>query len=213
MDVEKIGRKTSGLRTKKVKADTMSQEGTSSKAEVVTPTRAEAGPISRQASVLYVSWERYWPLDNGLPYFPWVQKEDGTKANPTFGIKHSERSQPHIPLERIQPSQSSSLNQPSYQSHNHRSECQPNHHRYPMQYYQPYNYTPHPSQTHTPQPGITYPSPPLQITYPTLRSQASQPKMEPNNPPPPPLTSQESSHQATSFPAFGTIHTITGVLT
>jgi hypothetical protein len=37
--------------------------------------------------------------------------------------------------------------------------------------------------------------------------------MEPNNPPPPPPlpTRQESSQQATRFPTFGTIHTITGV--
>jgi hypothetical protein len=34
----------------------------------------------------------------GLPCLPRIQKEDGTKANPTFGIKHSERSQLHIPL-------------------------------------------------------------------------------------------------------------------
>jgi hypothetical protein len=33
--------------------------------------------------------------------------------------------------------------------------------------------------------------------------------MEPNNLPPPPPTSQEPSQQATSFPTFKTIHTIT----
>jgi hypothetical protein len=109
-----------------------------------------------------------------------------------------------------QPSQSSSSNQPSYQNYNHSPEYQPNYHRYPSQYYQPYNYMPQANQTHTPQPAISYPPPPLQITYPTANSQTSQSKMEPNNPPPPPPPSQESSQQATSFPTFGTIHTITG---
>jgi hypothetical protein len=108
-----------------------------------------------------------------------------------------------------QPSQSSSSNQPSYQNYNHHLEYQPNYHRYPSQHYQPYTYTPHANQTHTPQPAITYPLPPLQITYPTVSSQTSQPKTEPNNPHPPPPTSQEPSQQATSFPIFGTIHTIT----
>jgi hypothetical protein len=67
------------------------------------------------------------------------------------------------------------------------------------------------NETHTPQPAISYPLSPLQITYPTASSQTSQPKTEPNNPPPPPPQSQESSQQATSFPTFRTIHTITGV--
>jgi hypothetical protein len=44
--------------------------------------------------------------------------------------------------------------------------------------------------------------------YPTASSQTTQPKTEPNNPPPPPPDNQESSQQATSFLAFGTIHTI-----
>jgi hypothetical protein len=46
--------------------------------------------------------------------------------------------------------------------------------------------------------------------YPAARSQAAQPKTEPNNPPPPPQQSQDSSQQASSFPTFKTIHTITG---
>jgi hypothetical protein len=52
----------------------------------------------------------------------------------------------------------------------------------------------------------------LQITYPIASSQTTQPKIEPSNPPPPapPPQSQESSQQATNFPTFGTIHTITG---
>jgi hypothetical protein len=45
--------------------------------------------------------------------------------------------------------------------------------------------------------------------YPVTGSQATQPKIEPNNPPPPPSQNQDSSQQATSFPTFGTIHTIT----
>jgi hypothetical protein len=113
-----------------------------------------------------------------------------------------------------QPSQSSSSNQPSYQNSNPRPEYQSNHNRYSSQYYQPYNYTPHTSQVHTPQPTITYPPPqtPLQITYPAASSQTAQPKTEPNNPPspPPPPQNQDSSQQATSFPTFETIHTITG---
>jgi hypothetical protein len=43
MDLRKIGRKTSGLRSKKMKANTMTQEGTISKAEVLTPTEAGVG--------------------------------------------------------------------------------------------------------------------------------------------------------------------------
>jgi hypothetical protein len=109
-----------------------------------------------------------------------------------------------------QPSQSSFSNQPSHYNFSPRPEYQLNHHRYPSQYYQPYNYTPYTSQIHTPQPTITYPQTLLQITYPTARSQTSQPKMEPNNPPPPPPRSQDSSQQTTSFLAFGTIHTIIG---
>jgi hypothetical protein len=100
-----------------------------------------------------------------------------------------------------QASQSSS-NQPSFQHFNSRPEYQSNYHRYPSQYYQSYNYTPHTSQVHTPQPTITYPSPLLQITYPTASSQITQPKAEPSNPPPPPPQNQESSQQATNFPAF-----------
>jgi hypothetical protein len=85
-----------------------------------------------------------------------------------------------------QPLQSSSSNQPSYQNFNPRPEYQSNYHIYPSQYYQPYNYTPHTSQVHTPQLTITYPPIPLEIAYPTASSQAAQPKTEPNNPPPPP---------------------------
>jgi hypothetical protein len=108
-----------------------------------------------------------------------------------------------------QPSQSSSSNQPSYQHFNLCPEYQSNYHRHPLQYYQPYNYTPHTSQVHTPQPTITYPLAPLQIMYPAASSETTQPKIESNNLPPPPLHNQESSQQATSFPAFRTTHTIT----
>jgi hypothetical protein len=104
-----------------------------------------------------------------------------------------------------QPAQSSTSNQPSYQSYNHRQEYQPNYHRYPLQYYQPYNYTPHVNQTHTPQPTISYPLQPLQITYPTANSQTSQLKTEPSNPPPPPPPpppTNQDSQQATNFPTF-----------
>jgi hypothetical protein len=109
-----------------------------------------------------------------------------------------------------QPSQSSSSNQPLYQHFNLRPEYQSNYHRHPSQYYQPYNYTLHTSQVHTPKLTITYPLAPLQITYPTACSQTTQPKTEPNNPSSPPPHNQESSQQANNFPAFGTIHTITG---
>jgi hypothetical protein len=85
-----------------------------------------------------------------------------------------------------QPSQSSSSNQPSYQNFNRHLEYQPNYQRYPLQYYQPYNYTSHTNQVHTPQPTITYPPPSLQIVYLAARSQPAQPKIEPNNQPPPP---------------------------
>jgi hypothetical protein len=107
-----------------------------------------------------------------------------------------------------QPSQSLSSNQHLYQHHNTRSEYQPNYHRYPSPYYQPYNYTPHTSQIHTAQPTITYPTTPLQITYPTMSTQPLQPKTEPNNSPQPPPQNQESSQQGTNFPTFETIHTI-----
>jgi hypothetical protein len=33
-----------------------------------------------------------------LPYFPGVQKEDDSKAQPTINHTHSQRSQPYIPL-------------------------------------------------------------------------------------------------------------------
>jgi hypothetical protein len=85
-----------------------------------------------------------------------------------------------------QQSQSSSSNQPSYQNFNPHPEYQSNYHRYPSQYYQPYNYTTHTSQVHTPQPTITYPSAPLQVTYPTASSKTAQPKAELSNLPPPP---------------------------
>jgi hypothetical protein len=85
-----------------------------------------------------------------------------------------------------QPSQSSSSNQHSYQNFSSRQEYKSNYHRYPSQYYQPYNYTIHTNQIHTPQPTITYHSTPLQITYPTASSQTTQPKVEPSKPPPPP---------------------------
>jgi hypothetical protein len=107
--------------------------------------------------------------------------------------------------------QSSSSNQPSYQHFNLRPKYQSNYHIHPSQYYQPYNYTPHTSQVHTPKLTITYPPTPLQIAYPATSSQTTQPKAEPNNPPPPPPHNQESSQQGTSFLAFKTIHTITGV--
>jgi hypothetical protein len=105
-------------------------------------------------------------------------------------------------------SQSSSSNQPPYQNFNLRPKYQSNYHRYPSQYYQPYNYMMHTSQVHTPQPTITYPSAPLQITYPIASSQTAQPKIEPSNLPPPPQQSQDSSQQSTSLPTFRTIHTI-----
>jgi hypothetical protein len=72
-----------------------------------------------------------------------------------------------------QPLQSSSSNKPSYQHFNLRSKCQSNYHRHPLQYYQPYNYTLHTSQVHTPQPTITYPPAPLQIMYPAASSQTT----------------------------------------
>jgi hypothetical protein len=109
-----------------------------------------------------------------------------------------------------QPSQLSSSNQPSYPNFNTRPEYQSNYQRYPLQYYQLYNYTSHTNQVHTPQRTITYPPPPLQIMYPITSSQAGQPKIEPNNPPPPPSQNQDSSQQATSFPTFETIHNIIG---
>jgi hypothetical protein len=74
------------------------------------------------------------------------------------------------------PSQSSSSNQLLCKNFNHRLEYQSNYHRYPSQYYQSYNYTPHTSQVHTPEPTITYPLAPLQIMYPTASSQAAQSK-------------------------------------
>jgi hypothetical protein len=92
-----------------------------------------------------------------------------------------------------QPSQSSSSNQPLYQSHNTRSKYQPNYHKYPSPYYYPYNYNPHASQVHTTQPTITYPVAPLQITYPSVNTQPTQPKIEPNNPTQPPPQNQEST--------------------
>jgi hypothetical protein len=126
-------------------------------------------------------------------------------------------SQPSTPAKEVnhtsywhQPSQSSSLNQPSYQNFNHHPEYQSNYHRYPSQYYQPYHYMPHTSQVHTPQPTITYPLTPLQITYPTASSQSAQPETEPNNLPPPPQQNQGSSQQVSCLPTFRTIHTITG---
>jgi hypothetical protein len=82
-----------------------------------------------------------------------------------------------------QPSQSSSSNQPSYQNFSPRPEYQSHYQRYPSQYYQPYNYTPHTNQVHSPQPTITYPPAPLQIMYQAASSQATQPKIEPKNPP------------------------------
>jgi hypothetical protein len=66
------------------------------------------------------------------------------------------------------------------------------------------------SQIHTPQPTITYPQTPLQLTHPTTSSHTSQLKTEPNNPPPPSPQNQDSSQQTTSFPTFETIHTIIG---
>jgi hypothetical protein len=84
------------------------------------------------------------------------------------------QSQPHNPPSAKgvnhtshwhQTSQSSSSNQPSYQHSNSHSEYQSNYHRYPSPYYQPYNHTPHTSQTYTTQETITYPLPLLQITY------------------------------------------------
>jgi hypothetical protein len=51
---------------------------------------------------------------------------------------------------------------------------------------------------------------PLQIMYPTTNTQATQPKIELNNPPQPPPQNQESTQQGANFPAFRTIHTITG---
>jgi hypothetical protein len=69
---------------------------------------------------------------------------------------------------------------------------------------------PHTSRIHTPQPTITYPQTPLQITYSTASPQTSQQKMETNNPPPPVAPNQDSSQQTTSLPAFRTIHTIIG---
>jgi hypothetical protein len=46
--------------------------------------------------------------------------------------------------------------------------------------------------------------------YPTTSSQTTQRKIEPSNPPPASSQNQESFQQATNFPTFGTIHTITG---
>jgi hypothetical protein len=43
VDLQKIGRKILGLRSKRTKVDPMTQEGTISKAKEVTPTGAEAG--------------------------------------------------------------------------------------------------------------------------------------------------------------------------
>jgi hypothetical protein len=108
-----------------------------------------------------------------------------------------------------QQSQSSSSNRPLYQIFNPRPEYQSNYHTYPSQYYHPHNYTTHTSKVHTPQPTITYPPAPLQITYAAASTQIAQPKIEPNNQPPRPQQSQDSSQQSSSFPTFRTIHTIT----
>jgi hypothetical protein len=108
-----------------------------------------------------------------------------------------------------QASQSSLSHQPSYKHCNTRSEYQSNYYRYPSPYYQPYNYTPHTTHTYSTQPTITYPSPTVQITYPTANSRTVQPKPEPNTLPQLPKTT-ESSEQNTNFPTFGTIHNITG---
>jgi hypothetical protein len=75
--------------------------------------------------------------------------------------------------------------------------------------YQPHSCTPATSQSHTAQPTITYPLPPLQITYPITNTQTIHPKLEPNPLPPPPPQHPESSQQSTNLPTFRTIHTIT----
>jgi hypothetical protein len=81
-----------------------------------------------------------------------------------------------------QPSQSSFSNKPSYQNFSSRQEYQSNYNWYPPSYYRPYNYTPHTNQIHTPQPTITYPLAPLQISYPIGSSQKTPPKVELSNP-------------------------------
>jgi hypothetical protein len=105
-----------------------------------------------------------------------------------------------------QSSQSSSSYHPSYQHPNSCSEHQPNYHRYPSSYYQSNNYTSATSQSHSTQPAITYPPPPLQLTYPTANTQIGQPKAEPNTLPPPLAQHPESSQQSNNFPTFRTIH-------
>jgi hypothetical protein len=141
------------------------------------------GSNARQTSLLHVQQKGHRPSNERLSHFL-ESKKKMTK-------NHSQPSTPSIAKEVNhtshwhQPSQSSSSNHPSYQNFNPHSEYQSNYHRYPSQYYQPYNYTPHTSQVHTPQSTITYPPAPLQITYPTASSPAAQPKTEPNNVPPP----------------------------
>jgi hypothetical protein len=132
-----------------------------------------------------------------------MSPKQGPQPNPSIAKDVNHTSHWH------QPSQSSSANQPSYHNHNFCPEYQSNYPRYPSQHYQLYNYTPHTSQTHASQPIITYPTTPLQMTYPATSTQTIQLKIEPNNPPPPPSQNQESSQQDTNFPTFGTIHKIT----
>jgi hypothetical protein len=132
-----------------------------------------------------------------------MTQKQNQQSNPSTAKEVNHTSHWH------QASQLSSSNQPSYQHHNTHSEYQPNYHRYPSSYYQPYNYTSYTSQIHTTHPTITYLLTPLQITYPTVNTQAIQPKIEPNNPPPPPPQNQEFSQQGTNFLTFETIHTIT----
>jgi hypothetical protein len=137
-----------------------------------------------------------------LYYLPRIQKEDGTKASPTFGIKHRERGQSHSPLastfaiiilkptfvSNLQPSPRipSQLPQISLAIQLH-AACKPN----------PYTI----ASNHLSFTTFANNIPNYKNTNIPTKNRAKQSTSTP---------SQESSQQATSFPTFGTIHTITG---
>jgi hypothetical protein len=187
-DLRRVGKKTPNLHGRKARAKCMPQEKIISKTEVATPTRAEAGAKIKKSLHIVCFMRKIWTIGRDCPIFLESKKKMTQKQN-----------QPSASSTVKEVNHTSHWHQPSYQNFNPCPEYQPNYHRYPSQYYQAYNYTPHTSQIHTSQPTTTYPSAPLQITYPTASSQTSQTKTEPNNPPSSPPNKQPVSQPLELF--------------
>jgi hypothetical protein len=84
VDLRKIGRKTLGLRGKKTKANPMTQEGTISKAEALTPTEAGVGADIKISLCTACSMRKILTIGQGIVMFSSNPKRRWHKNQPNL---------------------------------------------------------------------------------------------------------------------------------